>query len=94
MYFFFHYTKHVYACMHAYKKLPKLGAKRLGGKHPGGNRIGGETTRVWGTKRPRVKIEAKRLGGKRLVGETTCYRNGNPSRKFVFLDACKMFHVY
>ena len=68
--------------MHAYKTLPKLWAKRLGGggNDLGGNGIGGETTRVLGAKRPRVKIEAKRLGGKRLGGggkrlgsETTWY---------------------
>ena len=35
-----------------------LGAKRLGRKW-----YWGETTRVWGTKRPGVKIEATRLGG-------------------------------
>ena len=40
----------------------------------GGNGIGGETTRVWGAKRPGLKIEAKRPGGKRLGGETSCYR--------------------
>ena len=46
----------------------------------GGNGIGGEITRVWGAKLPRVKKkDAKRLGGKqlggggRLGGEMTCY---------------------
>ena len=43
----------------------------------GGNGIGGETTRVWGAKRPKVITEAKRRGettwGEHLGGETTCY---------------------
>ena len=33
--------------------------KKWGRNHSGGNGIGGEMTRVWGTKQPRVKIEAK-----------------------------------
>ena len=44
--------------------------KKWGRNDLGGGGIGGETTRVWGTKRQRVKIEAKRLcgvgGGERL----------------------------
>ena len=43
--------------------------------------LGGETTRVWGAKRPGLKIEAKRLGGKHLGGETSCYRSGHEINK-------------
>ena len=57
----------------------------LGGGVLRGDGIGGETTRVWGTKRPRMKIEVKRLrekrlGEKRLGSGTTCSPEKNPGR--------------
>ena len=63
MFLYFFTIQNMY--MHAYKTLPKLGAKRFGGNVLGGNGIGAKRL-GYGAKRPRMKIEAKRLGGKRL----------------------------
>ena len=52
----------IYAYLYTYVK------NILGRNDWGGNGIGGETTRVCGAKRLRLKIEAKRLGGKRPGG--------------------------
>ena len=70
--------------MYAYKTLPTLGAKRLGGNDfegRGRERLGGgvygtggETIRIWGAKRPRVKIEVK-IEAERLWWETSWGRN-------------------
>ena len=67
---FLHYTKHVHACMHI-SHYQNWERNNLGGGGKifwVGNGIGGKTTRVWGAKRPRLKIEAKRHGWKRLGG--------------------------
>ena len=57
---------YVHACMHAYTTLPKLGAKRLGGKC-----IGGETTK--GGNRGETSCGVGDvLRAKRLVTIATC----------------------